>query len=54
MSLKEYFKSIYYRNTLIENTEIKLDEFNAVLNALKNPKRPEYIKEKSKSFRKCK
>ena len=54
MSLKEFFKSIYYRNTLIENTEIKLDEFNAVLNALKNPKRPEYIKEKSKSFRKCK
>ena len=40
MSLKEFFKSIYYRNTLIENTEIKLDEFNAVLNALKNPKRP--------------
>ena len=35
MSLKEFSKSIYYRNILIENAEKKQGKFNAVLNALK-------------------
>ena len=48
MSLKEFFKSIYYRNISIENAEMKQDEFNVVLNALKtySPKNPKYIKDK--------
>ena len=29
------FKSIYYKSFLIENAEIKQDEFNPVLHALK-------------------
>ena len=48
MFLKEFFNSIFYRNISIENAEMKQDEFNAVLNALKkySPKNPEYIEEK--------
>ena len=48
MSLKEFFNSIYERNISIKNAEMKQDEFNAALNALKkySPKKPEYIKEK--------
>ena len=48
MSLKEFFKSIYYRNILIENAEKKQGKFNAVLNAFKknSPKKLEYIYKK--------
>ena len=49
MSLKEFSKSIYYRNILIENAEKKQGKFNAVLNALKkknSPKNLEYIYKK--------
>ena len=32
MCLKEFFKSMYYRNMLIEKAEMKQGEFNVVLN----------------------
>ena len=53
MSLKEFLESVCYRNTSIENAEMKQDEFDAVLNALKKTlsKNIQIYKRKNKSFR---
>ena len=43
-SLKELFKAIYYRNITIEKAGRIQEEFNAIIDALKNykPKKPKY------------
>ena len=49
-SLKEIFKAIYYRNFTIEKAERIQEEFNAIIDALKNykSKKPKYKENKEK------
>ena len=49
-SLKELFKAIYYRNITIEKVERIQEEFNSIIDALKNykPKKQKYKENKEK------
>ena len=48
-----FFKSIYHKNNLIKNVEMKQDEFDAVLNTIKKlqPTKTWVYKRKTKSLR---
>ena len=49
MSLKEFFKVIYYRNLSLEDAERKQEEFNGILGALEKyvPRKFEYLTTKN-------